>query len=303
MHHDDPLSAAPQPLADGIAPIRTTEASLLVLLLVSSVGEQLFGLTLGFIPVAMQYEQDMMNCTAYTAPGPCRGVERAGCVWHGGECGFADYASVRCGNFTDAPSCGSAPGGVCFFRQGSCHHAAGWTAHEQGLFAACIILGAIAGAGAAARVMDRIGRKRTTVLIAVIALAGQALTSAAWDLNIFALLIAARVVAGFAVGLITCVCPIYVGEMAPERYRVRLGALFQCNYAFAVMFIALVGYLVDPQRHRGGGAGVSLEALFQVLTVPAWVSAVATLALGLWMPESAVWLASVARTKAPRSPA
>lgn len=267
--------------------------SLPILIAVSTVGEQLFGLALGFIPVAMQYEADMMNCTAYTQPFACHSVERAACVWHNGECAFSDYATVRCGNYTDPVACQAVPGSACYFQEGACMHVAGWTPSQQGLFAAAAVFGAMASSTFATQVMDKIGRKKTMKIAAVVALFGQALTSTAWGVDSFPLLVAARVVAGLAIGFATCVCPTYVGEMAPESYVGALGALFQTNYTFAVAFIALVGFLLNPKSFRD--SHVSMVGLFQLLTVPAWLSGVATLALGFRMPESTVWMDGITR--------
>ena len=88
----------------------------------------------------------------------------------------------------------------------------------QQVVVASLLLGAIAGALAGGRVVDAIGRKRTLLLVAVVFTLGALLSAVAPDV---AVLIAARVVLGLAIGASSLVVPTYIAEIAPPAVRGR----------------------------------------------------------------------------------
>jgi SP family arabinose:H+ symporter-like MFS transporter len=111
----------------------------------------------------------------------------------------------------------------------------GLNAAQEGFAAASAILGCIPGALIGGFLSDRLGRKRTLYLCAWLFLLsgiGSALP------DTFSGFIAARLLAGAAIGICSIVCPVYISECAPAARRGRLGTLFQLGIVVGV-FITL----------------------------------------------------------------
>ena len=106
------------------------------------------------------------------------------------------------------------------------------------LVTSLLLLGAIGGALIAGRLADRIGRKPTILITATVFVLGVLL--AAFTPS-YAVLLIARLVIGLAVGSSSMVVPLYIGEIAPPRFR---GGLVSLNQ-LAITLGILVSYLVD----------------------------------------------------------
>ena len=76
---------------------------------------------------------------------------------------------------------------------------------------------------------SRFGRRDTLLIACVIFIIGSILMCAVQDL---AMLIVARVVNGFAVGMLTTQGPIYIAEISPPRQRGRLISFQQWMITF-----------------------------------------------------------------------
>ncbi len=105
------------------------------------------------------------------------------------------------------------------------------------LVTSLLLLGAIAGALIAGRLAGRIGRRPTILITASVFVVGVLL--AAFTPS-YAVLLIARVVIGLAVGSSSMVVPLYIGEIAPPRFR---GGLVSLNQ-LAITLGILVSYLV-----------------------------------------------------------
>ncbi|MDQ2815541.1 MAG: sugar porter family MFS transporter [Actinomycetota bacterium] len=143
----------------------------------------------------------------------------------------------------------------------------------QQIVASAILAGAILGAFFGSRLSERHGRRLTVLILACIFAVG-ALGSAAapspW------LLVAGRVVLGFAVGGATQTVPMYVAELAPARHRGRLVLTFQVGIGVGILIATLVG----------AAAGISWRLAIALAAAPAVVMFV----LMLRLPESPRWL-------------
>lgn len=60
-------------------------------------------------------------------------------------------------------------------------------------------------------------------------------------------LIIVRLFLGYFVGLATVVCPLYVSEMSPEKYRGTLGSTFQVSITFGILLSYIIGYFLRPE--------------------------------------------------------
>lgn len=108
-----------------------------------------------------------------------------------------------------------------------------------GFTIASLDIGCVAGAASGGFLADRFGRKKVLVLCAILfAVSGvtSALPRQLWQL------IAARVLGGLALGASSMIAPVYISEIAPERHRGRLAALFQLGIVIGIFLVYWVNY-------------------------------------------------------------
>ena len=149
------------------------------------------------------------------------------------------------------------------------------TPFVSGFMTAAVPLGALFAACVAGRVTDRFGRRRV-LMVAAAVFAAAALIAAA--MTAIWILVVARFVLGFAIGLAAVVAPLYISESAPRAIR---GALV-ATYQLAITFGILVSYLAG----LAFGSGGSWRMMFALGAVPAGLFLV-----GLaFLPESPRWL-------------
>jgi sugar porter (SP) family MFS transporter len=134
----------------------------------------------------------------------------------------------------------------------------GLSSFQQELVTSLLLIGAMIGAFGAGRVADRIGRRPTILITAVIFVVGVLL--AAFTPTFWTLLVA-RVVIGLAVGSASMTVPLYIGEMAPPRIR---GALVSLNQ-LAITGGILASYLAD---YGLAGSG-NWRLMFGLAVIPA----------------------------------
>jgi sugar porter (SP) family MFS transporter len=134
----------------------------------------------------------------------------------------------------------------------------GLSSFQEELVTSLLLIGAMIGAFGAGRVADRIGRRPTILITAVIFVVGvlmAAFAPAFWTLLI------ARVVIGLAVGSASMTVPLYIGEMAPPRIR---GGLVSLNQ-LAITSGILASYLVDYGLASSG----NWRLMFGLAVIPA----------------------------------
>ena len=83
---------------------------------------------------------------------------------------------------------------------------------QQGMVVSAVPVGAIFGAAIAGSLSDKYGRRRMILLAAGLFIAGSLVSALAPDATV---LIVARVFIGFAIGLASATCPVYISEVAP----------------------------------------------------------------------------------------
>jgi MFS transporter, SP family, arabinose:H+ symporter len=101
-------------------------------------------------------------------------------------------------------------------------------------------------------------------------------------------LILFRVIGGFAVGISTVVCPMYVAEISPARLRGRLVLIFQMNIVIGILLAYVSNALVSPLNLGNEEWRWKLGAE----TIPALVFFLALIGL----PQSPRWLVKRNRT-------
>lgn len=153
----------------------------------------------------------------------------------------------------------------------------------EGWAAASAILGCIPGSMAAGFLSDRFGRKKTLFLCAA-CYAVSAVWSA-WP-GSFPGFLLARFLGGLGVGVASMVCPVYIAELAPERHRGRLGALFQLGIVTGIFIVFFVNYRIQQWGDADWNVRTGWRWMLGSETLPA------ALFLGMvaFIPESPRWL-------------
>ncbi|KAK5236679.1 hypothetical protein LTR47_002631 [Exophiala xenobiotica] len=108
-----------------------------------------------------------------------------------------------------------------------------------GTIVAMLQAGAAVGAGVAAPMNDKWGRKKSMVIGAAFGIVGAALQAGAVST---AMLIVGRVVIGFAIGILTMVVPVYQAEIAPPHERAFLMSVESIMTALGYVIANWVGY-------------------------------------------------------------
>ncbi len=143
--------------------------------------------------------------------------------------------------------------------------------------ASALLLGCLLGAAGASLIGDRIGRRKSLLLAAIlfaISTVGAALANSVMVFSI------GRLVGGLAIGLASVLTPVYISEVAPARSRGRLVSMNQ----LAITVGILAAYIVGWGLARLGDS--SWRLMLGVAAIPALAFFLGLLAI----PESPRWL-------------
>eukprot|EP00331_Platyophrya_macrostoma_P030246 CAMPEP_0176441316 /NCGR_PEP_ID=MMETSP0127-20121128/21119_1 /TAXON_ID=938130 /ORGANISM="Platyophrya macrostoma, Strain WH" /LENGTH=350 /DNA_ID=CAMNT_0017826059 /DNA_START=79 /DNA_END=1128 /DNA_ORIENTATION=+ len=265
--------------------------AVLKIAIVNIFGAALYGLGIGFVPIHTTFTSISQNCTLYESESACSAVTATTCIWgdynNTKQCLFSE--PVDCRTFLSQDTCGSASYCAWNFDGHLCAHTAGYSAVESGVFSGSMIVGGLLGSLVIGKIVNAIGRKKSMILLGVISVAGSSLVHIATATRIYALLIAARVIFGIAMGGLCCVAPMYVEEMVPDEYRKPVGVLFQVFCTFGIMLAALVGLVLDPTDFS---VNVNMAARLQGFDAVLSIFAVLVVIVGISMEESTKWLSS-----------
>jgi SP family arabinose:H+ symporter-like MFS transporter len=145
--------------------------------------------------------------------------------------------------------------------------------------ASALLLGCLLGAAGASLIGDRLGRRKSLLLAAVLFSASTLGTALANSVLVFSV---GRLVGGLAIGLASVLTPVYIAEVAPARNRGRLVSMNQ----LAIVVGILVAYVVSWGLADLGDT--SWRWMLGVAALPAIVFFCGLLAI----PESPRWLIS-----------
>ncbi|MEE1783152.1 sugar porter family MFS transporter [Streptomyces sp. SP17BM10] len=151
---------------------------------------------------------------------------------------------------------------------------------EQGVLTASLSAGAMLGAGLAARLNGRIGRRRSIMAAGGVVIVGT--LACAFAPN-FASLVGFRTVLGLGVGLSSATVPTYLSELAPARIRGAMGSLNQIFIVGGILIAFLVDYRLQPHH------------LWRWMFAGALVPAVILVAGLAFLPETPRWLVNLGR--------
>ena len=108
---------------------------------------------------------------------------------------------------------------------------------ETEVAASALLLGCLLGAAGASLIGDRIGRRKSLLISAVLFAASTIAAALASTVLIFSI---GRLIGGLAIGLASVLTPVYIAEVAPARNRGRLVSLNQ----LAIVVGILIAYVV-----------------------------------------------------------
>lgn len=125
---------------------------------------------------------------------------------------------------------------------------------QQGWYVGCALVGSIAGVLFAGVLSDRIGRKRTMILSAILfssSAIGCAFSAGFNELVIF------RIVGGVGIGVVSIISPLYISEVSVAAYRGRLVSLYQLAVTVGFLGAYLVNYQLLAWAEGGVASGSS----------------------------------------------
>lgn len=110
-----------------------------------------------------------------------------------------------------------------------------------GFTVASALIGTVVGSMVAGKPADALGRRSTLLWIAAFYFVSAVGCAFAWD---WYSLVGFRFLGGLAVGASSVVCPMYIAEISPARYRGRLVAITQFNIVFGILLAFFSNYLL-----------------------------------------------------------
>lgn len=113
------------------------------------------------------------------------------------------------------------------------------TTMQSGWYVGSALVGSIIGVIFAGRLSDKLGRKITMFLSAILFIScgiGCALSNSLTELVIW------RMVGGAGIGIVSVVCPLYISEISPASHRGRLVSLYQLAVTVGFLAAYLMNY-------------------------------------------------------------
>ena len=153
-----------------------------------------------------------------------------------------------------------------------------------GLTVASALVGTLIGAALAAFPGDRLGRRDSLRLMAVLYFVSALGCALAWS---WPALVLFRFIGGLGIGGSSVLGPMYIAEIAPASWRGRLVGFFQFNIVFGILLAYLSNYLIG----LAGFGAVEWRWELGVAAVPAFLFFIMLFAI----PRSPRWLAEVGR--------
>ncbi|WP_276354438.1 sugar porter family MFS transporter [Cohnella caldifontis] len=161
---------------------------------------------------------------------------------------------------------------------------------QVGWAVSSLIIGCIAGAAASGWLSDSFGRKKVLVGAAFLFIVG---SIGSGLFPSFSGYVAARMVGGLGIGVISTLSPLYNAEIAPARYRGRLVAFNQFAIVTGIFLTYFVNSAIAGAGNDSWDVSTAWRWMFGVGAVPGLIYSV----LLLWVPESPRWLIKQGRAE------
>lgn len=147
--------------------------------------------------------------------------------------------------------------------------------------------GAVFGSLMGGFTMDRLGRKRTVQIGAVIAVVGGLLQCAAVHLS---MMLVGRIISGWAIGLMSMSIPVYQAETAHPKIRGLIVGLTQQMIGVGFIVSTWIGY---GSHYAGDSSSFQWRFPLAFQVAPALLLLVGM----VWLPESPRWLIEIDRNE------
>jgi sugar porter (SP) family MFS transporter len=159
---------------------------------------------------------------------------------------------------------------------------------QEGLAGASAILGCIPGSMCAGFLSDRFGRRNLLFLCALLYAASGLLSAIPRTFDEF---LAARFISGLGIGASSMICPVYIAEIAPGKWRGRLGTLFQLGIVAGIFITLFVNKVIQGLGDEAWNIAFGWRWMLGMEVVPA----ILFIGLLFAVPESPRWLAQKGR--------
>lgn len=164
---------------------------------------------------------------------------------------------------------------------------------QQGWYVGCALIGSIVGVLFAGVLSDKWGRKVVMIIAALLFSASGIYCAFAGD---FPHLVAARMMGGIAIGVVSIVSPLYISEVAAASYRGRLVSLYQVAVTIGFLGAYIMNYYLLGFSQSGATFGNGW--LHTILVSEVWramlgmesMPAILFLIVIFFIPESPRWL-------------
>ena len=148
---------------------------------------------------------------------------------------------------------------------------------QQGFVVSTVLLGGLAGSIFAGQLADRLGRKMLMLITAIIFCISSLWLTFADSYTIF---LTGRFISGVAIGFSAIVSPIYLGEIAPPRFRGRFVSLFQLMLGVGILLAYTINLLFALKY--------GWRLAFFISLIPAAIQLIGL----FFLPETPAWLFS-----------
>ncbi len=163
---------------------------------------------------------------------------------------------------------------------------------QQGWYVGCALVGSICGVSVAGVMSDKLGRKPTMFISAVLFTVSAAGCAISFD---FQWLVVYRVVGGIGIGIVSIVAPVYISEIAITRYRGQMVSLYQLAVTVGFLAAYFVNYLllshsVSTAESTGWMNLVFVKEVWRGMLGMECIPAILFLLIIFFIPESPRWL-------------
>lgn len=112
---------------------------------------------------------------------------------------------------------------------------------ETGWAVSNVIIGCVIGCFSAGYIADKLGRKKTLIITAILFIVSIAGTAFALDFQMFVVF---RIIGGLAIGIASVISPVYISEVAPKDYRGRAGTVFMVLCVGGQVVVLITNYII-----------------------------------------------------------
>lgn len=164
------------------------------------------------------------------------------------------------------------------------------TPAETGWAVSNILLGSLAGCFIAPKLTDRLGRKKSLAVTALLFTVSVFGTAVAHNFTVFVLF---RIIGGLAIGLAAVISPIYLAELSPSKFRGRTTALYSVCCVGGQCVVLLTNYFITKALLPE----IMIDFGWRYILATALVPCALFIGFIAFIPESPRWNALKGRNK------